>query len=220
MIIPSKSARSMAAAVIAGCLFALPAVASAQETTTTTVKPKVAVAILTVDSALVVYVSGDDAVLKMPDGSLRLFELVTGTPLYIDGKQASPSDLKPGMTIAHAKLHTRMHSDVTTVTEVSGTILAKNGRNVTLRLEDGTSKIYRAPYDATFNVNGQETSYDNVTKGMKISVTAVKTQGLTSQTNRTAAVAQTPPQSGTLVIIKWLQKWTRIVRLHAMELNP
>jgi hypothetical protein len=55
---------------------------------------------------------------------------------------------------------------------------------------------------------------------MKISVTAVKTQGLTSQTNRTAAVAQTPPQSGTLVIIKWLQKWTRIVRLHAMELNP
>ena len=151
---------------------------------------------------LVVYVSGDDAVLKMPDGSLRLFELVPGTPLYIDGKQASPSDLKPGMTIAHAKLHTRMHSDVTTVTEVSGTIPAKNGRNVTLRLEDGTSKIYRAPYDATFNVNGQETSYDNVTKGMKISVTAVKTQGLTSQTNRTAAVAQTPPQSGTLVVIK------------------
>jgi hypothetical protein len=51
MIIPSKSTRSMAAAVIAGCLFALPDVASAQETTTTTVKPKVAVAILTVDSA-------------------------------------------------------------------------------------------------------------------------------------------------------------------------
>ena len=37
---------------------------------------------------------------------------------------------------------------------------------------------------------------------MKISVTAVKTQGLTSHTSRTAAVAQTPPQSGTLVIIR------------------
>jgi hypothetical protein len=66
MIVSRKSALSMAAAVIAGCLFALPAVASAQETTTTTVKPKVAVAIMTIDSAQVVYVSGDDAVLKMP----------------------------------------------------------------------------------------------------------------------------------------------------------
>ncbi len=158
--------------------------------------------ILTVGNAQVVNVSGDKAVLKMPDDSFRIFEIATGTPFYIDDKQASPCDLKPGMTIAHGKLHVRMHPDVTTVTEVTGTILAKSDRNLTLRFDEGTSKIYRAPYDATFNVNGQETPYDNITKGMKIEVTAVKTQGLTSHTSRTAAVAQTPPQSGTLVIIR------------------
>jgi len=198
----TSTKRALSIVVVAGSLLALPASVSAQETTTTTVKPKAGAGALTIDTAQVIYVSGDDAVLKMPDGSLRLFELAPGTSLSIDGKPASPSDLKSGMTIAHAKLRTRMQSDVTTVTEVSGTVLAKSGRNLTVRLEDGTSKIYQVPYHATFNVNGQDTSYENITKGMKISATAVKTEGITSQTNKSAVVAQTPPQSGTLVVVR------------------
>jgi hypothetical protein len=198
MIVRFRFALSISAIVIAAGLLNLPA----QETTTTTVKPKLAVGILTIDSAQVVYVSGDDAVLKMSDGSLRLFELGPGTPLIIDGKPASASDLKPRMTLSHAKLHTRLQADVTTVTQISGTVLAKSGRNLTLRLDDGTAKIIQIPYHATFNVNGQETTFENITKGMKISTTAVKTEGVTAHSNKVAMVAQTPQQTGTLVIIR------------------
>ena len=88
------------------------------------------------------------------------------------------------------------------MTQINGTITAKSGRFVTLRLDDGTSKFYRVPYHATFNVDGKDTTYDNVTKGMKVAVTAVKTGGLTTTSRKSAMVGQTPQQSGTLVVEK------------------
>jgi hypothetical protein len=174
----------------------------AQETTKTTTTPQSITGVLTIDSARVLYVSGDDAVLQLPDGNLRLFELNPGTPLIIDGKPSKVSDLTPGTTLSHVQLHSRTQSDVTTVTEINGRITAKNGRLLTLRLDDGSSKIYRVPYDATFNVNGSATTYEEVARGMKIAVTAVKTEPVTTRSTRGALVGQTPQQSGTLVIEK------------------
>lgn len=198
MILLNKAILFAAAVLVIG----LPPNSSAQETSKTTTTPKSSTKALTIDTAEVVYVSGDDAVLKLPDGSLRLFELRPGTSLTIDGKPSTPADLTPGTTISHVQLHSRTESDVTTVTQLNGTITAKNGRLVTLRLDDGTSKIYRVPYHATFNVDGKETTYDSVSKGAKIAVTAVKTEGHTTASTKAAMVGQTPQQSGTLVIEK------------------
>jgi hypothetical protein len=133
---------------------------------------------------------------------LKLFELRAGTPLIIDGKASKPSDLSPGMTISHVQLHSRMSSDVTTVEELSVTISSKHGRVLVIRLDDGTSKMYRVPHDATFNVSGKDTDFGNITKGMKVNITAVTTSGETSQSSQSAMVASTPPQQGTLVIVR------------------
>ena len=200
MTIPGKTTFSIAAMMIAGSLLNLPTSLSAQATTTTTTTPQSTTKTLTIDSAQVVYVSGDDVALKTPDGSLRLLELNPGTHLAVDGKPASASDLKPGMTLSHVQLHSRTQAEVTAVTAFNGTVLRKSGRNLTLRLDDGTSKIFRVPMHATFQVNGQDTSYDNITRGMKISVTAVKTQGVTTANNSAIKLAQTPEQQGTLVV--------------------
>ena len=184
---------------------AMPVYLSAQPETTTTHTPRSVSKALTIDSAQVVYVSGDDAVLKLPDGSLRLFELEAGTPLIIDGKEAKPSDLSPGMNISHVQLHSRLASDVETVETLSGTIAARNGRFLTLRLDDGTSKIYRVPNHATFNVGGRETTFSNITRGMRIDVTAVTTSGLDTKARNAKVVATTPPtppQKGTLIILR------------------
>ena len=183
-------------------VIAIPMCLSAQTQTETTTTPKSSTHVLSFDSATVAYVSGDDAVLRLPDGSLRLFELQAGTPLMIDGKEAQPSDLKVGMNLTHVQLHSRTNSEVSTVETFSGTITAKNGRFLTLRLEDGTSKIYRVPFHATFNVNGRDTSFSNITTGNRITVTAVTTSGLNSQSTRATKVATTPPQQGTLVVTK------------------
>ncbi len=175
--------------------------AGAQDTTTTKT-PKAHVGVLTIDTADVVYVSGDDAVLKLPDGKLELFELRPGTSLTIDGKPSTAADLKPGMTVSHVQVKTHTAYDVTTVNQLNGTIVAKSGRILTLRLDDGTSKHYSVPYSATFSIEGKDTKYEDLRKGMKVSVTAVTTEGLHSKTHKAAMVAQTPPQSGTLVIVR------------------
>ena len=181
---------------------AIPVCLSAQTQTETTTTPKSSTHVLSFDSATVAYVSGDDAVLRLPDGSLRLFELIPGTPLMIDGKEAQPSDLKPGMNLTHVQLRSRTTSEVSAVETFSGTITAKNGRFLTLRLEDGTSKIYRVPFHATFNVNGRDTAFSNITTGNRITVTAVTTSGLNSHSTRGTKVATTPSQEGTLVVTK------------------
>jgi hypothetical protein len=183
-------------------LFTAPIVSPAQETTTTTTTPKSVTGVMTIDTAQVVYVSGDDAVVRLPDGSLRLLEVRPGTTLSVDGKASTPSSLTPGTTLAHIKVQRRLESDVTTVTQINGKITAKNGQFVTLRLDDGSSKIYRVPFDASFDVDGVEKKYADVTTGAKISATVVKSEGLSSQSSKAAVIGQTPPQSGTLLILK------------------
>jgi hypothetical protein len=200
MTLSGKSSLCAVAAFVAGILFSTPVIA--QETTTTTSTPKSATRVVTIDTAQVVYASGDDAVLKTPDGRVRLFDIPPGTSFTIDGKPATAADLTPGSTIAHVKMSTRVQADVTTVTQVNGTITAKNGPWVTLRLDDGTSKMYRVPSHATFSIDGRTAKYADVTKGMKISATAVKTEATTTQSSQAAMVGSTPPQSGTLLIEK------------------
>ena len=202
MSILSISSLCMSAILVTQFSVNPPGYLFAQVTSETTTTPKSVAKTLTIDSAQVVYVSGDDAVLKLPNGNLRLFELNPGTSLTIDGKPSKVSDLTPGTTISHVQLQGRTESDVTTVTQINGRITAKNGRLLTLRLDDGTSKIYRVPSHATFNVDGKTATYESLTRGATISVTAVKTEPVTTKSSQAAMVAQTPQQSGTLVIQK------------------
>lgn len=202
MRIPGASALWVTAILITQLSVNPPAYLLAQVTSETTTTPKSVAKTLTIDSAQVVYVSGDDAVLKLPDGNLRLFELAPGTSLTIDGKPATVSDLTLGTTISHVQLQSRTESNVKTVTQFSGRVTAKNGRLLTVRLDDGTSKIYRVPFHATFNVDGRTTSFDNLVRGSTITVTAVTTEPVTTKLSRAAMVGQTPQQSGTLVIEK------------------
>lgn len=187
-------------AIVAVVTLGLSLPSIAQETSTTTTTPKSATSVITIDTAEVIYVSGDDAVLKLPDGNLRLLSVYPTTPLMVDGKATKVSDLKPGTTLSHVQVNRRVESDVTTVTQINGTVTAKKGRILTLRLDDGTSKIYQVPHDATFNVNGRDVDYNGITTGSKISATVVKTEGLSTASSKAVAVGQTPPQSGTLLI--------------------
>jgi hypothetical protein len=191
-----------AAAILAAAAFlSLPVASSAQKTTTTTTAPQGVTKDITIDTARVVYASGNDAVLQDPDGRLRLFEIPPGTSFEIDGKPATVADLKVGTTITHVKINSRQESEVTNVTQINGRITQRSGPFLTLRLDDGTSKIYRVPANATFMVNGREARLGDLSRGQTVSVTAVKTSGLSTITSSSSKIA-TPPQVGTLVIEK------------------
>ena len=201
----SKFALCAAALLAAATFLSLSVASPAQKTTTTTTTPQSITKEVNIETATVVYASGDDAVLKSPDGQLRLFELAPGTSLEIDGKPATIADLSVGTTIHHVKIHSRQESEVTNVTQFSGRVTSRSGPFLTLRLEDGTSKIYRVPPHATFQVDGREARLESLSRGMTVQVTAVKTEGLSTVTTgagKFGQTPQTPPQVGTLVIEK------------------
>jgi hypothetical protein len=64
--------------------------------------------VVKVDTAQVVYVSGDDVVLKDGSGRLRLLALPKGTPLIMDGKPTAVKDLTAGTTLGHVQAHPRV----------------------------------------------------------------------------------------------------------------
>jgi len=81
-------------------LLSLNVVARAQvqtQTSTTAGQPTHAV---TVERGEVVYVSGNDMVVKMEDGSLRNFENISESArVTVDGRELGIHDLKPGMKL-------------------------------------------------------------------------------------------------------------------------
>jgi hypothetical protein len=174
----------------------------AQHTTTTTNVPQSHTATMTIDTAQVVYVSGDDAVLRLPNGGLRLLEVPPGTTFTVNGQPGRISDLTPGSTVSNIALSGRLESEVTTVTQINGVLTARRGPFATVRLDDGTSRIYRVPSHATFTVNGQPANFNDVRVGSRISATAVRTEGMTTHTTDRAIVANAPQQQGTLLIEK------------------
>lgn len=187
------------------------AVGRAQVTTDTTKTPQSHTMNVDIERADVVYASGDDVVLRMQGGGLRLFEIPAGTSLTVDGKPATVSDLTVGSTISHARVNTRTESDVTTVTQINGVVTRRNCPFVTLRLDDGTSKVYRIPPNATFSIEGQDrATCGSLRQGSRLTATVVTTEGLSTVNNNAAIAARTPPptpppptppQSGVLLIL-------------------
>lgn len=188
------------------------AVGRAQVTTDTTNTPQSHTMNVDIERAQVVYASGDDVVLRMQGGGLRLFEIPAGTSFTVDGKPATVSDLTVGSTISHARISTRTESDVTTVTQISGVVTRRSCPFVTLRLDDGTSKVYRIPADANLTIEGQQrATCGTLRNGSRLNATVVTTEGL-STVNKNASIAArtppptpppaTPPQQGVLLILK------------------
>jgi hypothetical protein len=189
--------------VFAGSISSLSTFVLAQETTSTSSKPTSLTRVVKVDTAQVVYVSGDDVVLKDADGRLLLLALPAGTPLIVDGKPTALKELTPGTTLAHVQARTVVESEVTTVTRIDGEVFQVTPPKwVTLKLGDGTVKRYEIPKQATFQVNGKTATAFELKKGMKVSATAVTTEGVNTHTAKAAIVGQTPPQIGTLLIFR------------------
>jgi hypothetical protein len=186
-----------------GIIFNLSTIVLAQETTTTSSKPTSVTRIVKADTAQVVYVSGDDVVLKDADGRLLLLALPAGTPLIVDGKPTALKELAPGTMLSHVQARTVVESEVTTVTQIEGEVFQiAPPKWVTLKLGDGTVKRYEIPKQATFQVNGKTATAFELKKGMKVSATAVTTEGVNTHSAKAAIVGQTPPQIGTLLIFR------------------
>jgi hypothetical protein len=149
----------------------------------------------------VVYVSGNDLVVKLESGEVRHFTVPEGATAVVDGKTVTVHDLKPGMKLQRTITTTSAPRTVTTTRTVKGKVWHASGNNVILTLPSGENKQYKVPDGTKFNIDGQEKTVFDLRKGMNVSATVVTTtpEVVVSQKRAVTGTAPPPPPTPTQV---------------------
>jgi len=150
---------------------------------------------VSVEHGEVVYVSGNDLVVKMDDGTIRhIANVPESARVTVDGQQLGIHDLKPGMKLQRTITVTKTPTVVTTVKTVTGKVWHVTPPNtVILTLEDGTNQQFSIPKDQKFNVNGQMTDAWGLKKGMTVSATKIVEEPVDVYTRQQQLTGTAPP---------------------------
>ncbi|HSZ63015.1 MAG TPA: hypothetical protein VK828_14525 [Terriglobales bacterium] len=180
---------------VAVMCFALAVSMSAQVKTETSTSSGQAVQKVTVERGEVVYVSGNDLMVKMEDGSLRDFHNVPeSTRVTVGGQQLGIHDLKPGMKLERTLTVITTPQTVTTVMSVTGKVWHVSPPNsVILTLEDGTNQSFKIPKGQKFMVDGQQTDAFGLKKGMRVSATKIVEEPVVVAEHRRQLTGSMPP---------------------------
>jgi hypothetical protein len=186
--------------------FSLPTAAQVQSTQT--VEHGTATKQVTIERGEIVYVSGNDVVVKMEDGSLRdFFNVPDSTTITVDGRLLNVHQLKSGMKVEKQTVVTTTPRMITKVETVTGKVWQVSPPNsVILTLEDGTNQSFKIPKGQKFTIDGNETDAFGLKKGMVVSaqkITEVPETVVTHEVRRTGKMppAPPPPQQDVPVLI-------------------
>jgi hypothetical protein len=176
--------------------FSLPAASQVQKTETA--EHGAPTKQVNIERGEIVYVSGNNVIVKMEDGSLRDFNNIPDSVrMNVDGQQLNVHQLKPGMKVERQTITTTTPRVITTVETVTGKVWHVTPPNtVILTLENGTNQSFKIPKGQKFTIDGQETDAFGLKKGMVVSaqrVTEVPETVVTQQVKRTGAMPPPPP---------------------------
>jgi LPXTG-motif cell wall-anchored protein len=146
-------------------------------------------------SGTVVYVSGNDVVVKMDDGNIRHVTAPEGATAVVDGKTITVKDLKPGMHLTRTITTTTTPRTIKNVRTVSGKVWYVAAPYVILTLPDGTNKQYKVPDGTKFNIDGSDKTVFDLRKGMNVSATIVteSTENIVTQQRSVSGTAPAAP---------------------------
>jgi hypothetical protein len=157
-----------------------------------------------VENAEVVYVEGNDVVVKSTNGEVRQFEISDNSKFTVDGKDVTVQELKPGMKLT-AMITTALPPrwvDTVEVIDV-GTVWKSFGSSLIIKTPEGENKMYRVPKGSKISLGGQEKTLDQLREGDKITATVVRTRPPLETGNATALALHplaTPARVGALLI--------------------
>ena len=159
---------------------------------------------VTVEKGQVIYVAGNDLVLKMENGDIRHFAPASDAKIMVDGKELGLSDLKPGMKLQRTITTTTQEKAVKTIKTGTGTVVAITPPlSITLRFDDNTVQSFKIPKNQVFVIDGQELDAFKIKKGMKVTATRIDEVPVTevsSTRSVTGTAPAAPPQEGVLLI--------------------
>ena len=163
----------LAVGMIISLLFVQSMSAQVQTQTSTTSHP--ATVETRVERGEIVYLNGNEMIVKMEDGSLRDFANVPDSArVIVDGKPIGIHEAKVGMKLEKTVTTTSTPKTITTVQTVTGKVWHVSPPNsVILTLENGTNQEFKIPNGQKFNVDGQMVDAWGLKKGMNVSATKV-----------------------------------------------
>ena len=193
-------AKKVCYVALAACMFCMlyAAMATAQDTSTTTVKHGTPSHEVNVEHGEVVYVSGNDVVIKMEDGEIRNFKVPDDASATVNGKEISVHDLQPGTKLEHTITTTTTPTEVITVRTIKGKVWHVNKPvSVVLDLGNGQHKMYKIPKGQKFMVDGQEKTAFDLKKGMNITATVITTEPVIVAEQQRKTTGSLPPPPST-----------------------
>lgn len=177
----------------------------AQDTSRTEVTQEPATTQSETVSGTVVYVSGDDLVVKLDSGEVKEYHVAPGATALADGKEITIKDVQPGMKLQKTITTVTTPTYVQTIRTIKGRVWHVSPPDmVILTLPEG-NKQYRIPQGQKFNIDGEEKTAWDLRKGMNVSATVITTVPSTqiemakSVTGKMPAPA-TPPAQGALLV--------------------
>lgn len=179
----------------------------AQVQTTTAEKQGQATQQVKVERGKVVYIAGNEIIVKMEDGEVRHITVPNDARATVDGKEIGLADLQVGMTLEKTITTTTTPKSVQTVKTGTGTVMNVQPPNyATIRFEDGSVERYKIPKNTKFTIEGESKTAFDLKPGMKITATRIVDTPVThvSQESRVTGTAPppppTPPVEGALLI--------------------
>ncbi len=159
------------------CTFACAAISTgafAQDVSTTTTMKGPSTYETAVRSGTVLYVSGNELLVRLSDGTAEHFVVSPSQTFTVDGKQMTIADLKPGTHLTQTITTKTTPKTITTTRTIEGKVWHVSAPStVILTLPDGTNKQYNVPKGQVFNINGKQDTVFELRKGMKVSATVV-----------------------------------------------
>jgi hypothetical protein len=155
----------------------------------------------------VVYVSGNDLVVRMDDSQLRDFVVPSDSKFTVDGKEIGLHDLTPGTKLTQTIAITTEDRVITDVRTVDAKVLEVKPPYLTVMTGD-KEKYVRVPDGTRFTVNGKEMKLSDLRADMQVKgtlVTAIPTKVAVAKTTVTGHAPQpveAPVLVGALLIIE------------------
>jgi len=148
-----------------------------------------------VQRAEVVYVSGNDLVVKMDDGEIRhIANVPESAKVDVDGRMLGIHELKPGMKLQRTVTTTTTPKMITKVETVKGTVVhVMPPTSVTLRMENNETQRFKIPDGQKFNVEGQMVDAFGLKEGMIVTASKVTETPETHVTHEQMLTGKLPP---------------------------
>ena len=170
--------------------------AAAQDSTVTTITHGQPSFDTQVKNAEIVYVEGNDLVLRLENGRVEHLVVPDSDRFTINGNQLSVHELVPGTKLTQTITTTTTPRYVNSVRTIEGKVWHANApKSLILTLPDNKNQVFDVPNDAKFTIDGKEKTVFDLRKGMKIKATIVTDDEHTVVEQSKFAFGQAPPQT-------------------------